>query len=154
MVKRLNVDPQGLSTLSAKVEEREAALAALDAEQAEQNQQEAATEEEAPAPEEKLASIPEPEKIIPAKIINRGIPDYPNQAARRSIEGWVNVQFDINIKGEPINIVILDSEPVKTFDKSAIASVKKSRFSPARSESTGLPVKTKNVSMKVNFKLK
>ena len=149
LIKRLNVDRDGLNQLTAKVTEREAAI---EAELAEQAVEEELTEE-APAPEEKVAVIEEPAKIIPAKIINRGIPDYPSQASRRNIEGWVNVQFDIDEKGVPINITVIESEPKKTFDKSAMKSVKESRFSPARNETTGLPVETKNVSMKVNFKL-
>lgn len=150
LVKRLNVDPEGLKTLSANIEKREAALAAEQA--AEAAKQEVAEKDEA-APEEQLASVEEPAKIIPAKIINRSLPDYPKLAERRDIEGWVNVQFDIDTKGEPINILALASEPPETFDKAAIKSVEKSRFSPARNETTGLPVITENVTMKINFKL-
>ena len=145
LVKRLNVDRPGINELTSKLEERNAALAA-EKEQAEQ------AEEEVPEPEE-LALIEEPAKIIPAKIISRAAATYPSRARTKNIEGWVRVRFDIDIKGEPINIEIIEAEPSSVFDKAAIRSVKKWRFSPARNESTGLPVESKNVSSKVNFKL-
>ena len=60
LIKRLNVDRDGLNQLTAKVTEREAAI---EAELAEQAVEEELTEQ-APAPEEKVAAIEEPAKIL------------------------------------------------------------------------------------------
>ena len=152
LVKRLNVDRPGLQALTKKMKERETALAAELAKQQEAAETAAAAEEEVPAPAEEVA-IAEPEKIIPAKIISRSPPDYPKRAASRDIEGWVQVRFSIDVKGEPFNVEVLEAEPKGVFDKAAIKSIEKWRFSPARSETTGLPVASTNVSTKLNFQL-
>jgi len=94
----------------------------------------------------------EPAKIIPAKIISRAIPRYPNRALSTNIEGWVSVSFDISIRGLPENITILESQPTGTFDRAALKAVKKWRFSPARNEKTGLPVQSKFEPTKLEFK--
>ena len=150
LVKRLNVDRPGLKALTTKVQEREATLAA---EKAQQEQESGAEDAAEAAPNEEVALIEEPAKIIPAKIISRSAPSYPTRAARREIEGWVNIGFDIDANGEPINVIVLEAEPAGTFDTAAIKSVKKWRFSPARNESTGEAVESTNVSTKVNFVL-
>jgi len=150
LVKRLNVDRPGLKALTTKVQEREATLAA---EKAQQEKESGAEDAAEAAPNEEVALIEEPAKIIPAKIISRSAPSYPTRAARREIEGWVNIGFDINANGEPINVKVLEAEPAGTFDTAAIKSVKKWRFSPARNESTGEAVESTNVSTKVNFVL-
>ena len=152
LVKRLNVDRPGLQALTKKMKERETALAAELAKQQEAAETAAAAEEEVPAPAEEVA-IAEPEKIIPAKVISRSPPDYPKRAASRDIEGWVQVKFSIDVKGEPFNVVVVEAEPKGVFDKAAIKSIEKWRFSPARSETTGLPVASTNVSTKLNFQL-
>jgi len=145
LVKRLNVDRKGLSELTAKVKAKKAeAAAALAAENA-------AKEVEAPDPVEEAK--PEPPKIIPAKIISRDAPRYPSRALKSGTEGWVQVRFFIDTDGKPVDISVVESEPGDTFDDAATKSVKKWRFSPARNQSTGLPVRSSPISTKVQFRL-
>lgn len=114
-------------------------------------------EEETAAPAEEVAKVetkkPEPPKIIPAKIISRSSPRYPARALKDGKEGWVQVKFAINKEGIPFDIQVVGSEPDDTFNEAAIKSVKKWRFSPARNQRTGLPVESKNISTKVQFRL-
>lgn len=142
LIKRLNVDREGLSELTAKVKAKQAAAAAVAAE--------TATEAAAPVVEEVK---PEPQKIIPAKIISREAPRYPSRALKNSVEGWVQVRFFIDTDGRPADVSVVASEPGDTFDDAATKSVKKWRFSPARNQTTGLAVRSTSISTKVQFRL-
>jgi protein TonB len=96
---------------------------------------------------------PEPQKIIPAKIISREAPRYPSRALKNSIQGWVQVRFFIDTDGRPADVSVIASEPGDTFDDAATKSVKKWRFSPARNQTTGLAVRSTSISTKVQFRL-
>lgn len=145
LVKRLNVDRKELASLDKALKARRAELAAAQAEE------EAVETPEVAAAVEEVA--PEPDKIIPAKIISRAAPRYPSRAFKSNKEGWVEVSFKIDTKGLPYDIKVLNSEPGDMFQNAAIKSVKKWRFSPARNESTGLPVESIISSTKVQFRL-
>lgn len=138
LVKRLNVDKQGLAALNKKITEAKNAIAA------------AAVPEEKPVVEEAAPELP---KIIPAKIISRSPPRYPNKALNRGIEGWVEVQFTIDVGGLPTEASVVSAEPSGMFETAALRAVKKWRFSPARNEETGLPVQSDPITTKVQFKL-
>ena len=140
LVKRLNVDKKGLTALTKKI----SAIKTL----AKQNE-----EKEAEEVAEKAAAEPVLPKIIPAKIISRASPRYPNRALNKNQEGWVEVNFSVNIKGEPININVKAAEPIGVFDDAALRAVKKWRFSPARNEETGRAVVSDPFTTRVAFKL-
>jgi TonB family protein len=142
LIKRLNVDREGLNELNAKVKAKQVAATALAAK----------TSAEAAAPVVEEAK-PEPQKIIPAKIISREAPRYPSRALKNSTEGWVQVRFFIDTNGRPTDVSIVESEPNDTFDDAALKSVKKWRFSPARNQTTGLAVRSTSISTKVQFRL-
>ena len=55
-------------------------------------------------------------------------PQYPADAARKGIEGWVVLKFDINPIGEVVNIKILDSKPKRVFDKVAKRAIGKWKY--------------------------
>jgi TonB family protein len=142
LVRLLNVDREGLGELNAKIKTKQDAAAALVAE--------TSAAEEVPVVEE---IKPEPQKIIPAKIISREAPRYPSRALKNNTQGWVQVRFYIDTNGRPTDVRIIESEPSKTFDEAALKSVKKWRFSPARNQTTGLAVRSTSIATKVNFKL-
>ncbi|MFT5135207.1 MAG: TonB family protein [Arenicella sp.] len=141
LIKRLNVDPNGLATLKKQLKDRLAAELTAEA---------AAIETVVQVAEK--GDLDQP-KIIPAKVISRVAPKYPAKALNRNTEGWVEVSFDIDISGMPINIQVADARPKNLFDSAALRAVLKWRFSPARYEETGLPVQTTIKSTKVHFKL-
>lgn len=148
LVKRINLTGgnEGLAKLNEGIKAKRAEIAEA-----------SKKDDEAAAPAEEVASVevkkPEPPKIIPAKIISRASPRYPTRALKSGKEGWVQVKFAINKEGIPFNIEVMESTPDDTFDEAAIKSVKKWRFSPARNQRTGLPVESKNISTKVQFRL-
>lgn len=90
------------------------------------------------APEESMEKI----KIIP---IVRVAPYYPRQAAIDKITGYVTVDLDILPNGHVGDVRVVESQPVGTFEKQAINSVKKYKFAPI--------AQTVSVRQKVEFKL-
>lgn len=148
LIKRinLNTDNEALTQLNDDIKTKREEIA---------KENEANDEKAVPA--EEVAKIeevkPEPPKIIPAKIISRSAPRYPNRALKKNTEGWVQVEFAIDTKGVPYNIKVIESQPSDIFDDAALKSVKKWRFSPARNQKTGLPVETKKITTKVQFRL-
>ena len=143
LIKRLNVDNQDIVELNK-------AIAARKAEVAEATAKEKAEAEKVAIEE---AAVPEPPKIVPAKIVSREAPRYPSRAVKNQIEGWVEISFSIDTKGLPFDLKVLSSEPEGIFDKAALKSVQKWRFSPARNQNTGLPVESHIASTKVRFAL-
>lgn len=141
LVKRLNVDRQGLADLTKRVQAKQEEIAKAAAE----------SEKQAPAPVAETKS--DAPKIVPAKVISRAPPRYPSRALKNGQEGWVQVSFYVNTDGVPEDITVKASEPGSTFDSAAVKSVEKWRFSPARNQTTGLPVRSTQITTKVQFRL-
>ncbi|MEZ9234199.1 energy transducer TonB [Shewanella sp. 10N.286.52.A9] len=55
---------------------------------------------------------------------------YPIAAANEGIEGWVQLNFDINAQGNTENISVLKSNPEGVFDQAAIESLSKWEYRP------------------------
>ena len=62
--------------------------------------------------------------------LSRQPPQYPYKAARRGIEGWVRVAFDVTTTGSVDNVEVIESDPPGEFDKAAINAVYRWRFKP------------------------
>jgi len=77
-------------------------------------------------------------------------PEYPRKAARSRIEGWVKLEFTITESGTVSDPVVVDSKPRRTFDRSAIQSIRKWRFQPKFVD--GRPVQRK-ASQVIEFRL-
>ena len=61
-------------------------------------------------------------------------PVYPMKASRRGIQGWVTVEFTVNIAGLVEDIRILDAKPKGIFDASVIKCVSQWTFKPGTVE--------------------
>lgn len=57
-------------------------------------------------------------------------PQYPIVAARDGVEGYVVVEFDINQMGAVVNAKVIDAQPKRTFDRSAIQAIKGWKYKP------------------------
>ena len=55
-------------------------------------------------------------------------PDYPEKAAIEGIEGWVLVGFDITPAGTVQNAVVVDAEPARVFDRSALRAIQRLKY--------------------------
>ena len=74
-------------------------------------------------------------------------PEYPHT----SLEGFVDVRFDITKAGATENIEIVAYEPSKVFNRSVLRAVAKWRYQPRLVQ--GEPVETKGVMERVSFKM-
>lgn len=55
-------------------------------------------------------------------------PVYPFKARRKRIEGYVRLEFSVNHKGRPENILVVEAQPAEMFEKAAINALEKWRF--------------------------
>jgi protein TonB len=62
--------------------------------------------------------------------LSRQPPEYPYKAARRGIEGWVRVAFDVTETGTVENAEVIESDPPGVFDIAATRAVSRWRFKP------------------------
>lgn len=77
-------------------------------------------------------------------------PRYPRIAQRRGITGWVDISFSVLPDGSVANIEIMNADPGKVFEDSAIEAVTDWRFEPPMED--GLPVE-KRVAVRMMFDL-
>lgn len=82
--------------------------------------------------------------------LTRQPPQYPYKAARRGIEGWVRVEFDITEAGSVDNVTVIESDPPGTFDQAAIRAVYRWKFKPRIIDGKAVAGKATQV---VEFKL-
>ena len=45
-------------------------------------------------------------------------------------DGWVELMFDIDENGDPVNIIVVDSDSGDIFDKEAIRALSKWKYKP------------------------
>jgi TonB family protein len=57
-------------------------------------------------------------------------PEYPERALAQKITGSVTLEFTVNNKGEPQDVHVVSAEPAGTFDRAAIAAVRRWRYEP------------------------
>lgn len=78
-------------------------------------------------------------------------PRYPNRALERGIEGYVDVRFDITKIGTTQNIVVIHANPEGTFDRAAVAAVKRWKYQPQMEE--GEAVEYKGMTQRIAFEM-
>ncbi|WP_323816306.1 TonB family protein [Cellvibrio sp. NN19] len=76
-------------------------------------------------------------------------PQYPQNAAAKGIEGYVDVMFDVTPLGTTDNIRIIAYVPSTIFNKSVIKAIKGWKYKPNTVD--GVPVKTFDVKDRVRF---
>lgn len=57
-------------------------------------------------------------------------PTYPPRALRRGVEGFVKVEIHIDVDGSVKSARVLDSQPPRLFDRSALRAVRQWQFRP------------------------
>lgn len=97
-----------------------------------------ATQEPVPVPVPALAPQPPPRISggLPA-VVSSVQPDYPLRAARRRIEGKVELQFTVRPDGSVADVVVVSSKPLGMFDREAVAAMERWQFAPQANESRG-----------------
>ena len=76
-------------------------------------------------------------------------PEYPLRAARMGISGWVLLEFTVTSRGSVTDVVVLDSEPPRTFDRVAERAVARFKYRPKIEN--GQPVERRGVRIVIDF---
>lgn len=83
------------------------------------------------------------EKQIPT---HREAPIYPKVAFENNIQGWVQLQFDINTDGSVSNAKVTEALPENVFNEAALNAIRKWHYSSSKE-------KVFNTSVQINFQL-
>lgn len=86
-----------------------------------------------------------------ATPIIRMQPDYPVEAARNGIEGWVQLQFTIGTHGQVKDVRVLDAQPKRIFDQAARKALLKWKYKPTMFK--GKPIEQAGLFVVLDFKL-
>lgn len=78
-------------------------------------------------------------------------PPYPPEAQSKGTEGWVRFKFTVAADGSPKDVVILESNPRRIFDRAARRAIIRWKFKPKVVD--GKPVDQPNMQYKMEFKL-
>jgi protein TonB len=78
-------------------------------------------------------------------------PQYPIDAARRGIEGWVKLSFSIDKTGSVTRVQIIDSSPPRVFDREAKRALKRWRYKAKFTNGTA--VIQDNLQIQLDFSL-
>lgn len=57
-------------------------------------------------------------------------PNYPSQALKRRIEGYIVLRFTINELGKPIDIEVVEASPQRIFEREAIRALRNWKYQP------------------------
>lgn len=92
------------------------------------------------AGEQTTRSIP---GFVRAELLERpGPPDYPRRELLKGREGWVRVSFIVDVDGRPSDVVVEDSNGLRSFERAALAWVDGLRYRPATLDGDPVPQAT------------
>ncbi len=96
---------------------------------------------------------PPPEPAGPTRgpqIVKTVQPQYPPRAFRQRIQGWVKVEFTVDVNGDVIEAHAVESNRGHVFDRAAVEAIKRWKFKPALEN--GKPVEA-TLTQPINFSL-
>jgi protein TonB len=97
------------------------------------------------------APAPAGDNIVSAltlRAVRKAQADYPLPALDRMVSGWVDMEFTVAKDGTVQNVVVVESQPRRTFDSAAMTAMKRWRFAPVLRD--GQPVEQR-ASMRMRF---
>jgi protein TonB len=62
--------------------------------------------------------------------LRKASPEFPQRALDQLISGWVEMEFTVARDGSVTDIIVVDSEPRRTFDAAAMAALRRYRYAP------------------------
>jgi TonB family protein len=117
----------------------------------------AATQPEATASQAMATSVPRrpgsaapPPDTQEARLVQHIAAEYPKDAARKGIEGSVDVSFTVTSQGKVTDVLVLDADPSEIFNRSAVAAVRRWKYDPKTIN--GVPVES-HQQLRLQFKL-
>ncbi len=88
---------------------------------------------------------------VDVELIARGTPKFPRRAKSYGVSGSVVVRFSVDVEGNAISPVIIESKPRRMFDRSAMRYMETLKFKPF--EVDGEATEVKDVLMTVSYVL-
>ncbi|MAW43036.1 MAG: energy transducer TonB [Pseudomonadales bacterium] len=67
---------------------------------------------------------------VEVELVERGTPVFPRRAKSYGVSGSVLVRFSVDVEGNAISAVIVESKPRRMFDRSAMRYMETLRFKP------------------------
>ena len=67
---------------------------------------------------------------VEVELVERGIPTFPRRARSYGVSGSVLVRFSVDVEGNAIGAVIVESKPRRMFDRSAMRYMETLKFDP------------------------
>ena len=67
---------------------------------------------------------------VEVELVERGTPTFPRRARSYGVSGSVLVRFSIDVEGNAIGAVIVESKPRRMFDRSAMRYMETLKFTP------------------------
>ena len=64
------------------------------------------------------------------ELLERATPVYPVEAARSGTEGWVEIEFVVDVTGQTRDLEVVAAEPRGEFEKAALAALAEYRYRP------------------------
>ena len=89
--------------------------------------------------------------IVEARQTADAAPAYPPQAARRRVEGMVELEFTVGANGQLSDVSVVRSSPPGIFDREALRASQRWRFSPRTEDGKAVSSKVRKT---LNFRLK
>ena len=86
-----------------------------------------------------------------ARPIFRVNPNYPIEASRNGIEGWVVLGFDIDKIGQVVNVKVINAEPKRIFNKAAKQALRKWKYQAKTVD--GQQVMQRSLTVQLDFKM-
>ncbi len=99
----------------------------------------------------KLAGSAPPQVAEGSLTRVRGIEiDYPGDALRKDIEGWVELSFTVTAEGKVTKVAVLDSSPAGVFEIAAAKALSRARYKPMLQDGKPIVVGSK---LRIAFRL-
>ncbi|MEC8492867.1 MAG: energy transducer TonB [Pseudomonadota bacterium] len=67
---------------------------------------------------------------VEVELVERGTPTFPRRARSYGVSGSVMVRFSVDVEGNAIGAVIVESKPRRMFDRSAMRYMETLKFAP------------------------
>ena len=67
---------------------------------------------------------------VEIELVERGTPTFPRRARSYGVSGSVLVRFSVDVEGNAIGAVIVESKPRRMFDRSAMRYMETLKFAP------------------------
>ena len=77
--------------------------------------------------------------------------NYPSRALQRGIEGFVELSFTVDRFGNVVDPIVLNAVPEGVFERSALQSISKWKYSPAMNN--GEAIQTEDVRQRIVFQI-